>query len=156
MKNHLLILLIGLFGFSINGYAQDKPSAPVSSEKSKETFKVVEKMPRFPGCENSSDSEGDKKKCADGKMLQFIYKHLEYPEEAKKNKVEGTAVVTFIVDRTGLITEPQLKRDPGSGCGEAAVAVVMQMNDLPERWTPGMQRGQPVSVQYTLPIKFRL
>ncbi len=156
MKNYLFFLSVCLFGFSVNGYAQDKPSTPLSPKESEVIFKVVEKMPRFPGCENTSDNDRDKKKCADEKMLQYIYKNLIYPKEARKNNVEGMAVVKFIIDPTGLITDVELKRDPGAGCGEAAVTVVKQMNDLPERWTPGLQRGKPVSVQYTLPIKFRL
>ena len=51
----------------------------------KEVFKVVEEMPRYPGCEDLSNLP-DKRKCGSRKMLEFIYKNLEYPDEARKKE----------------------------------------------------------------------
>lgn len=47
-------------------------------------------------------------------------------------------------------------RDIGAGCGDAAATVIRNMNELPQKWTPGKQRGRPVKVLYTLPVKFKL
>jgi protein TonB len=47
-------------------------------------------------------------------------------------------------------------RDIGGGCGEEALRIVTLMNSMPERWTPGKQRGRPVRVMFTLPIRFKL
>ena len=89
-------------------------------------------------------------------MLQYIYKHLKYPAIARENGVEGMAVLQFVVSESGAVTDIQVKRDPGAGCGDAAQKVVQGMNNLPQKWTPGKQRGRPVKVLYTLPVKFKL
>lgn len=75
---------------------------------------------------------------------------------AQKNGTEGQAVVTFIVERDGYISEINIAREIGDGCGQAAVKVVESMNDMLDRFIPGRQRGRPVRVFYTLPVKFKL
>lgn len=121
-------------------------------DSTNELYKVVEQMPRFPGCE---DMEGDNKakgECASEKMLTYIYKNLKYPEKARKAKTQGTVVVQFVVDKDGSIDDAQVVREIGNDCGYEALYLVENM----EQWTPGIQRGKAVKVLYTLPIKFEL
>ncbi len=120
-----------------------------------EIFKVVEQMPRFPGCEDLG-SEAEKKKCAQEKMLEFIYGNIKYPAIARENGVEGTAVVRFVVEPDGKVTQAEVVRDPGAGTGEEALRVVNLMNQKGIKWVPGKQRGRPVRVQFNLPVKFKL
>jgi len=121
----------------------------------REIFKVVEQMPRFPGCEDK-EYEKEKEDCAKSKMLEYIYNNLVYPEEASLKGIEGQVVLQFIVETDGSITDIKVVRDIGSECGQAAMEVVESWNSMPERWRPGHQRGRPVPVLYTLPIKFKL
>lgn len=121
-----------------------------------EEFKVVEVMPRFPGCENLEIDDMAKKKCADERMLQYIYKRLRYPMHARANDVEGMVVTQFVVTENGQIADVRLLRDPGARLGNAAQWIVNRMNYICEPWSPGIQRGKPVKVQYTLPVKFKL
>ncbi|WP_236975202.1 TonB family protein [Membranihabitans maritimus] len=121
-----------------------------------EVFKVVEEMPRFPGCEDIEGTARDKKGCADKKMLEFIYKNIKYPALAKENGVEGNIVASFIVEKDGSITDPKIMRDVGAGLGEESIRVIKMMNKLDKRWTPGKQRGQNVRVQFILPVRFEL
>jgi len=127
------------------------PPAPVEEE----IFKVVEQMPRFPGCEDKA-TEKEKEDCAKGKMLEYIYKNLKYPAIARENGVEGQVVLQFVVDKDGSIADTKIVRDIGAGCGAAAEIVVNGMNNMGKKWTPGKQRGRPVRVLYTLPVKFKL
>jgi len=113
-------------------------------------------MPRFPGCENEAGDHAAKKACADKKMLQYIYKNLKYPAIARENGVEGMCVIQFVVGKNGAVNEAKIVRDIGAGCGDAALSVVNGMNNLPEKWTPGKQRGKSVKVLYTLPVRFKL
>lgn len=116
-----------------------------------EVFKVVQEMPRFPGCEDLSTDE-EKMECAQTKMLQFIFNNIEYPKKAMDNSVQGTIVVRYIVTTTGKIKDIETVRKIGGGCDEAGEKVVAMMPD----WIPGKQRGENVNVQFNLPIKFKL
>jgi protein TonB len=131
------------------------PPPPPPEPEVAEIFKVVEDMPRFPGCEDVG-SKAEKMACAQKKMLEYVYKNIKYPAIARENGIQGRAVVQFVVERDGKITDAKVLRDPGAGTGAEALRVVNAMNDLPQRWTPGKQRGKPVRVQFTLPVSFKL
>jgi protein TonB len=131
--------------------APPPPPPPPPKEEEEEIFKVVEDQPAFPGCEGISDKAA-KKKCADEKMLQFIYGNIKYPAIARENGVEGMVVVKFVVEKDGSITQAEVVRDIGAGCGAEALKVVNMM----PKWEPGKQRGRAVRVQFNLPVKFKL
>lgn len=120
------------------------------------TWTVVEQMPRFPGCEDIDGEHQAKKQCADQKMLSFIYDNIRYPRQALEINVEGTVVVSFVVDKQGKIQDIKLLRDPGAGLGKEAIRIIHMMNNLPKAWTPGKQRGRAVKVQYNLPVRFNI
>jgi len=130
----------------------EKRSYKIVDNNEGEVFKVVEEMPRFPGCEDLGLKPGDRENCSKEKMLQFIYENLKYPTEAKDTKVEGMVVVQFVVRKTGKVDNIKVVRDIGAKCGKGAAKAVEQMPD----WIPGKQRGKTVDVLYTLPVKFRL
>ncbi len=132
------------------------PPPPPPEPKVEEIFRVVEQMPRFPGCENQGGTDKEKKACAERKLLEYIYKNIKYPAIARENGVEGNVVVQFVVDKDGSINKAKVVRDIGAGCGEEALRVVELMNTKGLKWTPGKQRGRAVKVQFNLPIKFRL
>ncbi|MBK7873106.1 MAG: TonB family protein [Saprospiraceae bacterium] len=131
------------------GYPSDQKKIP-----EEEIFKVVEEMPLFPGCDEQGTYE-EKKPCADRKMLEYIYKNIKYPKEARDAGVEGMVVVSFIVEKDGSISTPRIMRDIGAGCGEEALRLIHLMQER-VRWTPGKQRGRNVRVQFNLPIRFKL
>ena len=132
-----------------------EPPPPPPPPQEEEIFKVVEEMPRFPGCENEATTEA-KKACADKKMLEFIYKNIKYPAIARENGIEGNVVITFVVEKDGVIKDARVVRDIGGQCGQEALRVVNLMNEQNIKWAPGKQRGRPVRVQFNLPVKFKL
>jgi TonB family protein len=127
-----------------------------ASKKDKgEIFRVAEQMPRFPGCEDQPAGH-ERDDCAKTKMLEYIYQNLKYPQEARKNNVEGQVVLQFVVEKDGRLNDIKVVRDIGAGCGIAASQVIESMNAMKSRWIPGKQSGKNVSVLYTLPVKFKL
>ena len=98
----------------------------------------VENMPEFPG--------GMKQ------LYDFIRRTLRYPAEAQRQGLEGTVVVSFVVGKTGEISDIKVMKDFGGGSAEEAVRVIKSMKP----WQPGRQNGQPVPVRFTLPLRFSL
>jgi protein TonB len=147
-----------VFEETVNDAPPPPPPPPPAPKEQKvaEIFKIVEEMPRFPGCETAGLSIAEKKSCADRKLLEYLYSEINYPAMARENNIEGMVVVGFVVNADGSITDIQVLRDIGAGCGEEAMRVVKKMNQLPEKWIPGKQRSVPVRVMFTLPIRFKL
>lgn len=115
-----------------------------------ETFTVVQEMPRFPGCEDLDISVDEKKKCAEKKMLEFIYQNIKYPEVGADHFEEMT-VISFIVNREGKIMDVKLLR----GSETLAEEYMRIVKSMPQ-WIPGKQRGKPVNVQFNLPLRIKL
>jgi|GEM_PF-613020 len=121
-----------------------------------EVYKIVEEMPRFPGCEDFNATKLAREQCAKKELLQFIYMRLNYPKEAREKGIDGTAIVQFVIDKNGNVTNPKVVRDI-EGAFEGAVLAVIEEMILQEKiWTPGKQNGKPVNVLFTMPIKFML
>jgi protein TonB len=109
------------------------PPPPAAEEEEPEIFIVVERMPEPAG------------------GMDAIYRRVKYPEIARKAGIEGRVVLQFIVDERGNVVNPTVIRGIGGGCDEAAIDAIRGV-----KFTPGMQRGRPVKVQFQLPIVFRL
>jgi len=101
-------------------------------------FQIVEDEPEFPGGMQA--------------MQEYLRDNIRYPTMAREAGIEGTVFVTFVVERDGSITNVEVQRGIGGGCDEEAIRVVQNMPN----WEPGEQRGQPVRVQFTLPVRFVL
>lgn len=101
-------------------------------------FVVVEESPDFPG--------GDKAR------IKYISENIQYPEEARVKKIQGTVFISFVVEADGTISNVKVLRGIGGGCDEEAVRIVENM----PKWTPGKTKGKTVRVKFNMPIKFVL
>jgi len=116
---------------------------------------VAEEMPRFPGCEFYKDA-ARKSKCAEKKLLEYIYQNIVYPDSAVANNVEGSVVIQFVVTKTGAIAQPKVVKDIGYGCGDEALRILTLMEEQNIRWIPGKEKETPVDVLFTLPVRFKI
>jgi TonB family protein len=122
----------------------------------RESYKVIEQMPRFPGCEDQKAASEQLYKCSQQKLLEFVYNRLEYPKKAKDENIEGTVVVQFVVYKNGTIGQFAVVQSVSDACDKEVLRVMRLMQQQEEPWTPGMQRGKPIAVEYLLPVKFKL
>ena len=156
MKNAILTSIstfVFLIIFSTTSNCQEEaPPPPPPAPQSESIFRIVEEMPRFPGCEDQGLDKSELKKCAEGKMLKYVYSNIIYPKVAKENKLEGRVIAQFVVDKDGSIINIKVLHDVGGGCGDEVTRVLKTM----PKWIPGKQRGKPIKVQYTLPISFKM
>ncbi|MEZ4988101.1 MAG: energy transducer TonB [Saprospiraceae bacterium] len=122
-----------------------------NEEGTERDYTPFEQMPRFSGCEDVGTLP-EKKECAQNELLKFLYSNINYPARARENGIQGTVVVTFVIEKDGSLSNIELAKDIGAGCGEEAVRVVRMMPPF----IPGMQDDELVRVQFNLPIKFKL
>lgn len=97
---------------------------------------VIAEMPEFPGGE--------------GKLLQFIAENVRLPKCVTDAGVKGRCVVEFVVEKDGTVSDFKVVRSLNKECDEEAVRVLKTM----PKWKPGMERGKPIRVKYTVPVKF--
>ncbi|MEA4904650.1 MAG: energy transducer TonB, partial [Petrimonas sp.] len=122
-----------------NKAAQEKLNdAVIEIGSSDGTFVVVEVQPEFPG--------------GNVAMMNFIAENIRYPKEAHEKGIQGRVITNFIVRKDGSIDSVQIVRGVDPLLDAEAIRVLESM----PTWKPGKQRGQPISVRYTLPVIFRL
>ena len=117
----------------------DQWQNPPSNDPNNPVFEVVEIMPEFPDGGMSG-------------LMQFLSKNIQYPINAQKNHTQGRVTVQFVVNKDGSISEPKIIRGVDPDLDGEAIRVISLM----PKWKPGMQKGQPVRVKYTVPVMFRL
>ncbi|MBF7091943.1 energy transducer TonB [Flavobacterium sp. ALJ2] len=80
-------------------------------------------------------------------FYRYIAREMFIPIEAR-NKVFGKIYMTFVVDREGNLIEPKIVKGIGYGLDESAISVIKGA----KKWKPGLERGIPTRVRYSLPI----
>jgi protein TonB len=133
------ILLIGLFT-CVRSFSQgQETNSPDSLKTEEEVFSVVAIMPQFPGGQDS--------------LTRYISEQLNYPAACVENSIQGTIVVSFIVEKDGQTSDHNIIRTVSYG-GELNREALRICKTL--HFEPGSQYGQPVRVRMNLPIEFSL
>lgn len=107
------------------GIATDKP------------FFLVEVMPSFKG--------GDI-----NKFREWVQKRTNYPQIAIDNKIQGRVYLTFIIEPDGAVSNITVVKGVDPVIDIEAVKAIQSS----PKWTPGLQRGQPVRVRYSMWLNF--
>ena len=141
---------VGLSG-NTNMVIEKVPSPLPIKHNEDKVFIVAERMPQYGTCDKAKDEE-ERKLCTYENIFRFLSSNLKYPTLARENEIEGTVVVRFVIDKEGTMTDVKIIRDIGGGCGNSVLNALNKM----DRWKAGLQRGQPVKVQYSIPVKFSL
>jgi TonB family protein len=79
------------------------------------------------------------------------FKEAEYSDEARRSRVQGTCVVSLIVDAQGLPQQVHIVRGIGSGLDEKALDAINHY-----RFKPGLAKGRPVPVLISVEVSFKL
>ncbi|MDA8929921.1 energy transducer TonB [Bacteroidia bacterium] len=137
--------LVAILVFIICAAASFAQNDSTASEE--EVFQFVEERAKFPG--------------GDAAFAQYIAKNLKYPELAKKNGIEGKVYVSFTIDTSGLVSNPEIMQKRLSGLdstqndyclGDCAIDVIAKS----PRWLPALQRSKKVRMRMIVPISFKL
>jgi protein TonB len=83
--------------------------------------------------------------------MEAIYKHIVYPDLAKKAGVSGKVYVLVYINENGGVDQVKVVRGIGAGCDEAAVDGVKST-----KFSPGKNNGAAIKVKLSLAIVFKL
>lgn len=133
-----VLLMVGCKPATQNAEEAIEVENVVVDDEQPEVYNVVEVDPKFPGGIEA--------------LYKYLAENITYPQQAKDSGIQGRVYVTFVVEKDGSITGAKVLRGIGGGCDEEALRVV---NAMP-KWTPGKQLGEPVRVQFNLPVVFKL
>ena len=85
-------------------------------------------------------------------MYMYLNQNVRYPEEAKEQQIQGQVILSFVVGKTGEISDVRVVQTPHRCLSDAVTGAVKRM----PRWSPGRLSGFPIRVRYILPFKFKL
>lgn len=85
-------------------------------------------------------------------LMKWLSLNVEYPEIAKKNKIEGKVIIQFIVEKDGSIGDAKILNSVDPYLDAEAIRVIK----LLPNWKPGSNNGIPVRSYFNLPISFKL
>ena len=108
---------------------------------------TVEQLPMFKACKGLAA-------CFDEQLAKAISKNLVYPERDFDNRKQGTALIEFIIDENGNITnvKPLENNRATEDMKKAAEKAVKKIPQL----IPAKQGTKNVKIKYAIPITFRL
>jgi len=72
----------------------------------------------------SADSRTEIPYARNSSLKKYIKDNLQYPEEAKTNKIEGKVVLEFTVNASGRPENITVKKSLGYGCDEEAIRLI--------------------------------
>lgn len=101
-------------------------------------YSIVSSMPVFPG-----GHEG---------LAIYLDTALNYPELARKNRIQGSVHIECIINKKGEIEEAKIVKGLGWNCEEEALRIVKEM----PQWKPGTVNKEPVKVRQTFALVFKL
>lgn len=86
------------------------------------------------------------------KFIEWVFKNLNYPDEAARNGIQGKVYIEFMIDIDGKVKNVKVLRSVDPLLDREAVRVVTSSPP----WNPGYQRDKPAKVVFKFPIHFKL
>ncbi|MEO5787741.1 M56 family metallopeptidase, partial [Gelidibacter sp.] len=114
-------------------------------------FATIDEVPLFEGCEPTGSKEVDKD-CTSRKVAEFVNKNYNTNLATELGLTGRQRInVIFKIGKDGKVRDV-MSRAPHPGLEAEAIRVIKSMPDF----TPGKQKGETVTVPYSLPILFQV
>ncbi len=138
---HLLTTILLFVTLQVNS---QNSNPPLPTEDSVYELIQVNEKPKFPG--------------GDLAIIKYLNEKKGYPAMARELGLEGTIIISFIIEKNGDISKVEaiLDQTADGGLKEAAIKAVQSMNDMRDRWTPGKIKGVAVRTKFKVPLRFKL
>jgi TonB family protein len=109
-----------------------------TTSNEEEIYAVVDQQAEFPESNQA--------------LFKWISDNINYPEQAKKENIQGRVIMRFVVEKDGTFTNISVLRGVHKLLDEEAIRLTKSM----PIWKPGRQKGEIVRSYFTLPIIFKL
>jgi|GEM_PF-4143830 len=81
----------------------------------------------------------------------YLKENLVYPEKAKKDKIMGNVVISFVINEDGNVSDAKVIKGIGGGCEKEAMRLLYSM----PKWQPRMEEGKAVKANWNINIAFK-
>ena len=102
-------------------------------------FYIVDELPEYPGGRNA--------------YLDYLNEKMVYPDDARRDSIQGRVLVQFIVEKDGSITNAEVLKNSRS---ESLDAEALRLIEQMPKWTPGKLNDTIRRVRMVMPVSFRL
>jgi len=82
----------------------------------------------------------------------FLANNIQYPDYERAHNVQGTVILTFIVEKNGKVSNIKVLEHVSNNIDKEAIRVLKSSPD----WISGTAYGRPARVLFTQPINFSL
>ncbi|MFO7371357.1 MAG: energy transducer TonB [Bacteroidales bacterium] len=96
----------------------------------------LDKLPEFPG--------------GIAAVTRYLELNVFYPPQAVRQKIHGIVLISFEVNRMGLVDNIKIERSINPLVDAEAVKAIKAM----PRWKPGLRHGRPIPVKFVVPVNF--
>jgi TonB family protein len=85
-------------------------------------------------------------------LYTFLSQNVTYPDDARKDSIQGKVFVGFIISEEGKVENPWIWNEGKThpSLEKEAIRVVKKMPD----WEPARTEGKAIKSEYTIPINF--
>lgn len=86
-------------------------------------------------------------------FYSVILQNVEYPAEARNNKIEGKVLVMFEIDTLGFPANYTIVNEIGAGCGDKVIETLRRTEQI---WIPARIGKTNYTSRFILPVVFNL
>ena len=128
---YLIVMLLAIGTLSFTNSIETKLQGKDYSENVKDGD--LTKHPEFKGGQEA--------------LIEFMSENVNYPEEAKKNNIEGKPVIGFTIQ-----ADAKVKKSVNKLLDKEALRVI----NLMPNWVPGEKSGATIKTELALPVAFKI
>ena len=125
----------------VAGFSDSKP-APASSNKDDDEEQPLMKAEILPSFQGGDVDD----------YQHWVESQIEYPKKLREKGVGGRVTVEFVVEKDGSVTFSKILQSPH----ELFSAEVERVMKSSPKWSPGKQRGEPVTVKMQMKVNFQV
>ena len=124
--------------FNLDGKSDGNKNRQVEMKPDENgVYNIVEEPGSFPG--------------GMAECLKFLSENVKYPEDCKKEGIQGRVIAQFIIDKDGSIKDIKIVRGVHPSLDKESIRLIESM----PKWIPSKVKGEPVKCQFTLPVAFK-